>query len=134
VGFELTTYDLDFQQSLNLGERHRVVWGLGQRQHDYDIVNTPTLSFAPASRTLKLTNVFAQDAIALGSEFRLTAGVKFEKNSYSGWTTLPDLRLSWAPNESTLLWAAAARAIRAPTPFDTDVEERAGGTAVVHRR
>ena len=130
VGFELTTYDLDFQQSLNLGEGHRVVWGLGRRQHEYDIVNTPGLAFAPASRTLKLTNVFAQDVISLGSEFRLTAGVKFEENSYSGWSTLPDLRLSWAPNENALLWAAAARAIRAPTPFDTDVEERAGGTVL----
>ena len=130
VGFELDTYDLDFEQSLNLGGRHRLVWGLGRRQHDYDIVNTPTLAFNPAHRTLNLTNVFAQDTIALGNEFRLTAGVKFEENSYSGWSALPDLRLSWAPNDNTLLWAAAARAIRAPTPFDTDVEESADGTVL----
>jgi iron complex outermembrane receptor protein len=126
VAFELNTYDLDFQQSLDGGERHHVVWGLGRRRHDYDIVNTPGLSFAPPSRTLELTNVFAQDVIALGNRLELTAGVKFEENSYSGWSTLPDLRLSWAPNEHSLVWGAASRAIRAPTPLDVDVEERVG--------
>ena len=62
------------------------------------------------------------------SELKLTAGIKFEENSYSGWSTLPDLRLAWAPDEDTLVWASAARAIRSPTPFDTDVE-RVGWTA-----
>jgi len=126
VAFELNTYDLDFQQSIVGGGRNRVVWGLGRRHHDYDIVNTPGLSFAPPSRTLELTNVFAQDVIALGHRLELTAGVKFEENSYSGWSTLPDLRLSWAPNEHALVWGAASRAIRAPTPLDVDVEERVG--------
>ena len=69
-----------------------MVWGLGRRYNDYDITNTPTLAFDPAHRTLELTNVFAQDTIALGSEVKLTAGLKFEENSYSGWSTLPDLR------------------------------------------
>jgi len=126
VAFDLNTYDLDFQQTVDTGERHQVVWGLGRRHHDYDIVNTPGLSFAPPNRTLELTNVFAQDVIALGARLELTAGVKFEENSYSGWSTLPDLRLAWAPNEHALLWGAASRAIRAPTPLDVDVEERVG--------
>jgi iron complex outermembrane receptor protein len=130
VAFTLDTYDLEFQQSLNLGQRHRVVWGLGRRYNDYDIDNTSTLRFVPPDRRLALTNVFAQDTIALGGQFTLTAGIKFEENSYSGWSTLPDLRLSWSPDAHTLLWASAARAIRAPTPFDTDVEEWAGGTVL----
>ncbi len=124
VGFELDTYDLDFQQSASVAERHRVVWGLGRRYNDYEIGNTPGLSFAPPARRLELTNVFAQDTIALGASFELTAGIKFEENSYSGSSMLPDLRLSWTPNAEALVWAAAARAIRAPTPFDVDVEER----------
>lgn len=130
VGFELDNYDIEFQQSLNLGGRHRVVWGLGRRYNDYDITDSLTLRFAPTHRTLELTNVFAQDTIALGEKFKLTAGIKFEENTYSGWSTLPDLRLSWTPDPQTLVWASAARAIRAPTPFDTDVEEWAGGTTL----
>ena len=127
VGFSLDTYDIDFQQSLDLGERHRVVWGLGRRYNDYDIENTPTLAFDPEHRTLELTNVFAQDTMVLTDELKLTLGLKFEQNSYSGWSTLPDLRFSWSPDDSSLVWASAARAIRSPTPLDTDVHERADG-------
>jgi iron complex outermembrane receptor protein len=127
VALTLDNYDLDFQQTLNHG-RHRLVWGVGRRYSDYDIVSTPTLRFVPAHRTLELTNLFAQDTLALGDEFKLTLGLKFEENSFSGWATLPDLRLAWTPDDATLVWASAARAIRSPTPFDTDVQEWAEGT------
>ncbi|HEX5046464.1 MAG TPA: TonB-dependent receptor [Gammaproteobacteria bacterium] len=127
VGFTLDTYDLDFQQARTVGGRHRVVWGFGRRYNDYEIVNTPGLAFAPPERRLELTNVFAQDVLPLGAKLSLTMGLKLEENSYSGWSTLPDLRLSWTPNDHSLVWGAAARAIRSPTPFDVDVEERLGG-------
>jgi iron complex outermembrane receptor protein len=127
VGFSLDTYDLDFQQTLDFGERHHVVWGLGRRYNDYDVESTSTLAFDPEHRTLELTNVFAQDTMVLTDELKLTLGLKFEENSYSGWSTLPDLRLAWSPDASSLVWASAARAVRSPTPFDTDVHERADG-------
>ncbi len=131
VGFTLDTYDIEFQQSLNLGERHHIIWGAGRRHHDYDITNTPPLAFNPAHRTLELTNVFAQDTLKLSEKFSLQAGIKFEENSYSGWSTMPDIKLSWTPTEETLFWASAARAMRAPTPFDVDVEERVEGVVLL---
>jgi iron complex outermembrane receptor protein len=131
VAFDISTYDLEFQQSLNFGARHRIVWGIGRRYNQYDFVETPSLFFVPPSRTLDLTNVFAQDTIRLSDHFHLTAGIKFEDNSYSGWETLPDLRLSWTPTDHTLVWAAAARAIRSPTPFDVDVRESVGGNILL---
>ncbi len=132
VGFDLNSIDFDFQQEWNkASNRHRLVWGLGRRHNDYDIDNTATLALVPPSRTLKLTNIFVQDAISLGEAFTLTAGIKFEENSYSGWSTLPDLRFSWAPDASSLLWASAARAVRAPTPLDVDVRESAGGPTLL---
>jgi iron complex outermembrane recepter protein len=127
VAFDLDTIDLEFQQSLNFGARHRVVWGIGRRYNDYDIETSPSLFFEPASRRLELTNVFVQDTMRLSDHFQLTAGIKFEDNSYTDWETLPDLRISWTPTESTLVWAAAARAVRSPTPFDVDVRESIGG-------
>jgi iron complex outermembrane recepter protein len=102
-------------------------WALGT----YEIETTPGLFFEPASRTLRLTNIFAQDSIALDDGLTLVAGIKFEQNSYSGWSTLPDLRLSWAPDDRSLVWAAAARAVRAPTPFDVDVRESFNGPPVL---
>jgi iron complex outermembrane receptor protein len=131
VAFDLETYDIEFQQSLAFAGRHRVVWGIGRRYNDYDVVNTPTLSFEPASRVLDLTNVFAQDTIRLNEHFALTAGIKLDDNSYSGWETLPDVRLSWTPTDTTLVWAAASRAVRSPTPLDVDVRESSGGSVLL---
>lgn len=132
VGFVLDTYDFEFQQEWNRPDNpHRLVWGIGRRDNDYDIDNTAGLFFVPAARTLRLTNLFVQDAVSLSDAVTLTAGIKFEENSYSGWSTLPDLRLSWAPDANSLLWAAAARAVRAPTPFDVDVRESIGGPPIL---
>jgi iron complex outermembrane receptor protein len=131
IAFDLNSWDLDFQQSMGLGSRHQVVWGIGRRYNDYDIDNTVTLFFEPPSRKLELTNLFAQDTIKLNDTLKLTAGIKFERNSYSGWSTLPDLRLSWAPDEKSLVWLAGARAVRAPTPLDVDVRESFGGPVLL---
>lgn len=126
IAFDIDTWDFELQQSAEVGGRHKLIWGIGRRSHDYQTENN-VLAFTPDHRTLFFTNVFVQDGITLNDELNLTAGVKFEENFYSGWSVLPDLRLSWTPNDSTLLWLAGSRAIRAPTPFDTDVQEFVGG-------
>ena len=122
-GFRLTIYDLELQQSLEI-ERHRLVWGAGQRFSDYDIRNTASLFFAPTHRTLHLGNLFLQDTFRFAPSVSLIAGIKLEDDPYSGWSTLPDLRLSWQPRDDTTLWLSGSRAIRSPTPFDTDVIEK----------
>jgi iron complex outermembrane receptor protein len=125
LAYDIDAWDLDVQQSASVGGRHHLVWGLGRRYSDYQTVNN-NLAFVPDHRTLELTNVFLQDSITLTEELKLTAGIKFEDNSYSDWSALPDVRLSWAPNDKTLFWLAGSRAIRSPTPFDTDVQEFVG--------
>src|ERR1700733_498192 len=128
--FVLRTYDVELQQSLALGSAHKLIWGAGERINDYDITDTATLLFVPPNRALTLGNVFAQDTVALSSALSATAGIKLEDDPYSGWSALPDARLSWTLNDINQLWAAASRAIRSPTPFDVDVVELlwAGGT------
>ncbi|MDE2486364.1 MAG: TonB-dependent receptor, partial [Alphaproteobacteria bacterium] len=91
----------------------------------YSIPGTSTLFFVPSSRTLDLSNVFAQDTLALTSQLHLILGLKLEDDPFSHWTALPNVRLSWTPSDSTMVWAAVSRAIRAPTPFDVDVREAA---------
>jgi len=57
----------------------------------------------------------------------LILGVKLEDDPYAKVTPLPSVRLSWRINEHAMVWAAASRAIRSPTPFDRDVAEKLGG-------
>ena len=128
TAFVLHTWDLQFQQSRSVGERHKLVWGAGERLYGYSITNTPTLGFIPARRNLTLSNLFVQDTISLGASVRVTAGIKLEDDPYAGWQFLPDIRAAWALDATNELWVAASRAVRSPTPFDTDVQERIGTT------
>jgi iron complex outermembrane recepter protein len=67
-----------------------------------------------------------QNTIALTARTRLILGVKIEDDPYVDPEILPNARLSWSPNADVMLWAAASRAVRSPTPFDRDVIERIG--------
>lgn len=126
--FVLHTYDVEAQQSLQLGAAQRLVWGAGERINSYGITNTPTLLFLPEQRALTLTNAFVQDTVSLGEAVQLTVGLKMEDDPYSGWGALPDARLLWELSGTASVWAAASRGIRSPTPFDTDVVEKLGTT------
>jgi iron complex outermembrane receptor protein len=127
-GFLVRNYDVEIQQNLLVGTSQHLIWGAGERATRYDITGTPTLYFLPASRTLSLGDAFAQDTVTLAKSIQVTVGLKLEDDPYSGWTALPDLRLSWDLNNAGVLWAAAARGVRAPTPFDRDVQEKSGTT------
>ena len=126
TAFVVHTYDLELQQMIAAGSRNRVVWGGGERIYNYGITNTATFLFSPSHRGLNLSDLFVQDTIALTNMLNAVLGIKVEDDPFSGWTPLPDARLSWAVADHATLWAAASRAIRSPTPFDTEVIEKLG--------
>jgi iron complex outermembrane receptor protein len=126
--FVLNTYDIEAQQSIAVGNRNLLIVGGGERLNDYSITNATSLLFEPSSRDLTLGNVFAQDTLRLAAALDLILGFKMEDDPYSGWSPLPDVRLSWQASDKTTFWAAASRAIRSPTPFDVDVVEKVGPT------
>jgi iron complex outermembrane receptor protein len=84
------------------------------------------LLFVPPRHSLTLGNTFVQDTLQLAKSLNMVVGIKLEDDPYWGWTPLPDARVSWQMTENSDLWAAASRAIRSPTPFDDEVEEKAG--------
>jgi iron complex outermembrane recepter protein len=126
--FVLNTYDIELQDSFRLGSANDIVWGAGDRVSRYDITNTATLLFLPDRRTLNLSDVFAQDSIALARTLKLILGLKFEQDPWTGTTPLPNARLSWKLSDKALVWSAVSRAIRSATPFDRDVAEYLGST------
>ena len=127
----VNTFDLDMQHNFTLGRRNTVVWGAGLRISRYRIDNTPSLLFEPPQRTLDLSNLFVQDTYALTGSAKVIAGLKLENDPYSGPTLLPNLRISWAPTQNGMVWAAVSRAIRSPTPFDVDVLEKSGSDVLL---
>jgi iron complex outermembrane receptor protein len=128
-GLPLTvnTYDLEVLRNFTLGGRHDIVLGGGIRKANYRLVTAGGLSFSPARGALDLSNVFAQDTVSLAPTLKMIVGLKMEDDSYTGWTALPNVRVSWTPSPRAMAWAAVSRAIRAPTPFDRDVVETVAG-------
>ncbi|MDP3853062.1 TonB-dependent siderophore receptor [Phenylobacterium sp.] len=126
----LSTYDLDVQHSFSWGQAHQVVWGGGYRvtKDHFPITPTPprTQFFAPVGRRHALTNLFVQDTVTLNPALKLTLGLKLEDDPYSGLEALPTARLSWKPTDTSLVWAAVSRAVRAPSRLDRDFVELTG--------
>ena len=117
----LQTYDLDLQYRIPLGERHRIVTGIGYRLMEDRIQNTPVAAFLPPRRDLQLGSFFLQDEIELvPDQLTVTAGARIEHNDYSGFEVQPSLRLAFKPDERQILWASVSRAVRAPSRIDTE--------------
>jgi iron complex outermembrane receptor protein len=131
-GIVLNTYDVEGQHNFRLGSWNNIVWGGGDRILQYGITNeveaTSSLLFEPGHRTLNLADIFAQDRIPLADTVELTVGLKLENDPYSGISPMPSGRLSWQVAPDHMVWGAISRAVRSPTPFDTDVVEKLGAT------
>jgi len=115
-------YALETQYDFQASTRHAMVAGAGYRLTDDRFERGPGTSFlSPSRRSLHFANVFLQDTIAISNRVRLAAGVKLEDNSYTGIEVMPDARLSWTISNRAMLWTSAARAVRTPSRFDTDL-------------
>ncbi|MGN6500835.1 MAG: TonB-dependent receptor plug domain-containing protein [Tsuneonella sp.] len=128
--FHTDTFDAELQHSFTLGARHQIVAGAGARLVRYDIAGSNTLYFDPGKDELFIADAFVQDRFALTPKLTLTAGLKVEKLPYTGASLLPEARIAWKPSAKALVWASVSRAVRSPTPFDTDVQERVSVIAI----
>ena len=118
----LDTYDFDFQRRFPVGATHDVLWGLGYRLVDDDIVNTPANAFLPPQVTRQVFSAFAQDVVALSQDrLHVTFGTKIEHNVYTGFEVQPSVRTAWTPDKGQTLWAAISHAARVPSRIDRDL-------------
>jgi iron complex outermembrane receptor protein len=122
-GYSLDTYDIEFQNNFKIGGRQDFVWGAGYRVYWDRWVNIQPVVYLPASSTEYVADVFAQDTVHLTPALDLVLGMKAEKDPYSGVSGLPTARLAWKVTDKALIWAAASRAVRAPTLFDEDLND-----------
>ena len=119
---DLTTYDVDFQHRVPLGERNDFVWGLGYRQIHDDIRNTKLLAFLPPQIIRRRYSAFVLDDIALIKErLALTLGTKIEHNDYTGFEIQPSIRMAFQIDRREMAWGAISRALRTPSRIDTEL-------------
>ncbi len=117
---DLDTYDVDFQHRFAVGERHRIVWGLGYRFTHDSVGNASNAAFWPARLDHELYSGFVQDEIALRPDVSLILGTKLEHNDYTGAEVEPTIRLQWNRAANQSFWTAISRAVRMPSRVDRD--------------
>ncbi|HXR15354.1 MAG TPA: TonB-dependent receptor [Terriglobales bacterium] len=128
IGEERSTLALDFQHHFAWGNRQDVVWGAGYTYSRSDTQGNLTFSLNPADQNLQLFSTFFQDEIALlPDKLYLTLGTKLEHNIYSGFTLMPNARVSWTPSARHMFWAAVSKAERTPNESDTAVRDNLQG-------
>jgi iron complex outermembrane receptor protein len=119
----LDTYDIDFQDRFRLGNRQRILWGLGYR-HIHDVAHpAPLVAFEPERLDLNLYSGFVQDEIKIVDDVVLTIGTKLEHNHYTGFEFEPSGRLQWNFTPRQMIWTAISRAVRTPSRYDRDLFE-----------
>ncbi len=117
----LNTYDIDFQHRFPLFDSHEITWGLGYRLDKHTLDGTFNYSLDPRHEALDLYSGFLQDRISLvEDELELTVGSKILKHHCTDTEFQPSGRLSWTPDERNTVWAAATRAVRTCSRYDTD--------------
>jgi iron complex outermembrane receptor protein len=116
------TYDIELQHQFRY-RNHDIVYGANYRASHDDIGNLgPTLAFIPDEETVHLVSAYVQDEWHIvPNVFSITAGSKFEYNSFSGFEVQPAGRFSWHPAENQTVWGAVSRAVRTPTQIDQDL-------------
>ena len=115
------TYDAEVQYNFAPMGRHELVVGTGFRYINDEDTGYENVVFTPSEHHNNLSNVFFQDKIALSERWFLTLGSKLEHTDYSGTELLPNVRLQWHPTDQQMVWMAASKAVRTPTPLETDL-------------
>jgi iron complex outermembrane receptor protein len=117
------TLDLDFQDSISLGSRQQILWGLEFRHTSSAAAGSLVISLNPSDTHNNLYSGFFQYQVALADDrLHFTFGTKLIDHYYTGFAAMPTARVAWTPSSKHTLWAAYSGAVR--TPADTDVHER----------
>ncbi len=115
-------YDIDFQHSSQLSDKHEFIWGLGFRYTDSSIDNSEFTSYIPNNKKYNLFSAFVQNEFIVTDDLRLIIGSKFEQNHSTGFEIQPNIRMLWNINEKHSMWAAVSRAVRTPSRIDQDLQ------------
>lgn len=118
----LRTHDFDMSYRFQPSPQHEFVTGASYRLMHDNVAGSASVAFLPEHWQQDVVSGFVQDQITLADgDVRVTLGSKFEHNDDSGFEYQPSARVAWLFEPHQTLWAAASRAVRAPSRVDRDV-------------
>jgi iron complex outermembrane receptor protein len=109
------TCRMEFQHNLQISSRHSLIWGSSLDTSADTLYQSFTVRGIPPQQRQTTASVFAQYEFDIApNRLRLSAGSKFEHNSYTGFEVQPQVRAVWTPSDSHTIWSAVSRAVRTP--------------------
>ena len=127
-GFDINTFDVDFQHQLLPHERWKLVYGAGYRLNSLGFAGSAAdngFAIGPPStkRNLQFFSAFVNNEFSLVPDrLTLTLGSRFEHNDFTGFEVQPTARLLWTPTKKQSAWAAVSRALKTPSLLENDLE------------
>jgi iron complex outermembrane receptor protein len=125
------SFDGDFQVDFADVLYQNISLGVNIRRLQSRFHNTP--QFQMPTRTTKLTSFFINDELSLfDGLFRITGGVKMERNAYAGWEYQPSVR-AIVSDDQWALWVATSKAVRMPNDMENGLlwnRKRSGGRLI----
>jgi iron complex outermembrane receptor protein len=114
--------ELDAQHRWQGWAGHDLTWGAGLRLNRSTGSDDPSAVFVPITKSWTEWRLFAQDEwLLVPDKLRATLGLRVDRHPHTGAQAQPSARLLWNLSPATSLWAAASRAVRAPSRGESDV-------------
>lgn len=123
VGGDINNATVDYQNRLQIGERHEIYWGAGFQQYWDTTSSGGSLGFLPRSAVYRVGDVVLRDEWQFVPNRLLgSAGVRIDYNTYHDVEYQPSFRLLYTPNARQSAWMAVSRAVRVPSRMDRDIQ------------
>lgn len=118
---KLTTYDLDFIYNNSPATRHSITIGAGFRKIKHNSTPTDYIRFVPDDRTTNVSNISIRDDYRIDHKTIISAGLKVEKNAFTGTEYMGNLSINYALTDNQNVWAAISRSVKTPSRGEVDV-------------
>lgn len=112
--YDMQTLGTEIQQSLWMGDRHRVTGGADFRREDVDATDVT----GPVDEHSIVSGAYAQDEFALSEVVTLVGGVRGDHDNAYGSELSPHASALWRVDPSAELFAGVARGHRDPSLSD----------------
>lgn len=101
---------------------HDITWGGGARFNRSTGSQSDIISFDPARLSWTEWRLYGQDEwLLLPERLRVSLGLRADHHPSTGTQAQPSVRLLWNLSPHSSLWAAASRAVRAPSRGEDDI-------------
>ncbi|MFH1540772.1 MAG: TonB-dependent receptor [Elusimicrobiota bacterium] len=114
----IKTYDLEFQNLLDIGKKHSLIYGASYR---YNAIDKSLV--IPQSNSQNLYAIFGEDELKISDKFKLSVGGRYDCHSLVKEHFSPRGTIWYSPFKEHIFRLSAVQAFRNPTLIDSYADD-----------